>query len=61
MNENEIRQVIIIMRRAPLHNMEEAETVSKLMDKLIAALRERAAPAPAQLRVVESEDSSGRI
>lgn len=39
MDDNEIAQVVLLMRRAPLHNMDEAEAVSKLIDKTLAVLR----------------------
>jgi hypothetical protein len=56
--DKEINSLVLIVRRAPLHNMEEAETVAKLIDKIIGVLR--AVQRPPTLRVVDDipEDSS---
>jgi len=35
----ELADLVRIIRRAPLHNMDEAETVARLMQKLIEHLR----------------------
>lgn len=53
MDEKEIAALVMIVRRAPLHNMDEAETVSKLLERTIAALR-AAQPKP-PLALVEKQ------
>jgi hypothetical protein len=42
--EQEITALVLIVRRAPLTNMAEAESVSMLLDKIIKALRLVATP-----------------
>jgi len=57
MTDAELADLIRIIRRAPLHNMDEAEAVGRLMQKVIAAFRpperktDEAPPFP--FRVVE--------
>jgi hypothetical protein len=39
MTDQELADLIRIIRRAPLHNMDEAEAVGRLLQKLIQHLR----------------------
>ena len=50
--EKHITSLVVIMRRAPLNNMDEAEAVSKLLDEVIQVLRQHVAPHT--LRVIDN-------